>query len=71
MSIPMSSSMRISSIRATGVDDRSVADHALNVWVEDPGWDEVQDDLRVVEYDGVTGVGSTLVSGHDVDLFRE
>ena len=54
-----------------GIDDDPVADQAVDVGVEDPRGDQVEDVLLLADVHRVAGVGPALVARDDVDLLAE
>src|SRR6185295_16071687 len=53
------------------VDDDAVSDVAEGVGTEDPGRDQVEHERAIPHHDGVAGVRSALVAGHDVGLLAQ
>lgn len=51
--------------------DHTIADHTIGIPVKNSGWDEVENDFFVIEFEGMTGVGSTLKTNHKVRFRTE
>ncbi|MBF8280154.1 MAG: hypothetical protein HW385_1586 [candidate division NC10 bacterium] len=53
------------------IDDHAVAQDADLPLPEDPGRDQVEDNLFVSDDDRMAGVGAALVTGHGIEMLRE
>jgi len=54
-----------------GIDDDAVADDTRNVRMKDAGWDQMKNVLVAADDDGVPGIGTSLVTGNDIDVFTQ
>src|SRR6185437_3195988 len=50
-------------------EHHSIADHAGDLWVQNPRGDLAQDELGVADDNGVSGVCPTLVANHEIGPF--
>jgi hypothetical protein len=50
-----------------GVDHEAGSENAQHSFVQDPGWNQVQDQLPLIANDGVAGVVAAVEASHDLE----